>query len=277
MEKKDRQLENFKIYLKEQEKSKNTVDKYVGDARRFLRFARLERGEKPQKEHVMKYKEYLLEHYQVSSANSMIAALNCYLKFIGRGECCIQAFRIQRQIFRSEKRELNRREYQRLVEEAQRRGKGRLSGILQTIGATGIRISELNCITVEALGQRMARICSKGKIRIILLPESLVRMLRETVRRENMKKAIHFVEGTCVERIAKSGTCSGNTGGCRGVYQRENGRWRAAIGFQGKVYNLGTFQCFEDAVKARMDVEERMYAPFLDRYFRKKEEGDSGC
>lgn len=101
--------------------------------------------------------------------------------------------------------------------------------------------------------------------------------LRETVRRENMKKAIHFVEGTCVERIAKSGTCSGNTGGCRGVYQRENGRWRAAIGFQGKVYNLGTFQCFEDAVKARMDAEERMYAPFLDRYFRKKEEGDSGC
>ena len=72
---------------------------------------------------------------------------------------------------------------------------------------------------------------------------------------------------------------SGNTKscGCRGVYQRENGRWRAAIGFQGKVYNLGTFQCFEDAVKARMDAEERMYAPFLDRYFRKKEEGDSGC
>ena len=193
MEKKDRQLENFKIYLKEQEKSKNTVDKYVGDARRFLRFAGLERGEKPQKEHVMKYKEYLLEHYQVSSANSMIAALNCYLKFIGRGECCIQAFRIQRQIFRSEKRELNRREYQRLVEEAQRRGKGRLSGILQTISATGIRISELNCITVEALGQRMARICSKGKIRIILLPESLVRMLREYCREMRIQKGCIFI------------------------------------------------------------------------------------
>lgn len=95
--------------------------------------------------------------------------------------------------------------------------------------------------------------------------------LQEEQRRENMKKAIHFVEGTCVERIASRKTFSSNTTGHRGVYRRENNRWRASIGFQGKVYHLGTFASYEDAVKARLDAETRLYDPFLEKYAEEKE------
>lgn len=89
---------------------------------------------------------------------------------------------------------------------------------------------------------------------------------QKEVRRENMKKAIHFVEGTCVERISSRTTSSNNTSGHRGVYRRENNKWRAAIGFQGKLYNLGTFARYEDAVQARLDAEKRLYDPFLEQY-----------
>ncbi len=88
------------------------------------------------------------------------------------------------------------------------------------------------------------------------------------IRKENMKKAIHFVDGTCVERIASRRTCANNTSGHRGVYKRENNKWRAAIGFQGKVYNLGTFADYEDAVKARIDAEKNLYDVFLEKFSR---------
>ena len=90
--------------------------------------------------------------------------------------------------------------------------------------------------------------------------------LQEAQRKVNMKKTIHFMDGTCVERIACRKTFSNNTSGHRGVYRRENNRWRASIGFQGKSYNLGSFATYEEAVQARLDAEKRLYDPFLAKY-----------
>ena len=90
--------------------------------------------------------------------------------------------------------------------------------------------------------------------------------LQEAQRKVNMKKAIHFMDGTCVERIACRKTFSNNISGHRGVYRRENNRWRASIGFQGKSYNLGSFATYEEAVQARLDAEKRLYDPFLAKY-----------
>lgn len=90
--------------------------------------------------------------------------------------------------------------------------------------------------------------------------------LRNEQSRKNMRKAIHFADNTCVERIASRKTFSNNTSGHRGVYLRKNGTWRASIGFQGKVYNLGSFRDYEDAVQARLDAEKKYYDPFLEQY-----------
>lgn len=87
-----------------------------------------------------------------------------------------------------------------------------------------------------------------------------------------MKNAIHFVEGTCAERIASRKTFSNNTTGHRGVYRRKNGGWRASIGFQGKSHYLGSFQTYEEAVNARLAAEERLYDTFLEKLEREKSE-----
>ena len=90
--------------------------------------------------------------------------------------------------------------------------------------------------------------------------------LQAEQRKETVRKSIHFVEGTCIERIASRKNCANNTTGRRGVYRRGSGRWRAAIGFQGKIHYLGTFDRYEDAVQARLDAEKRLYDAFLERY-----------
>ncbi len=96
--------------------------------------------------------------------------------------------------------------------------------------------------------------------------------MQKEQRKKNMKTAIHFVDGTCVERIASQRTYANNTSGHRGVYRRENNRWRASIGFQGKMYNLGSFDRYEDAVEARLKAEQELYTPFLEQYGRERKE-----
>lgn len=96
--------------------------------------------------------------------------------------------------------------------------------------------------------------------------------LQEEQRKKNMETAIHFVDGTCVERIACRKTFANNTTGHRGVYRRENNRWRASIGFRGKVYSLGSFSRYEDAVEARLKAERQMYDSFLEEYEREMAE-----
>lgn len=151
---------NFEEFLKTEEKSKATIEKYVRDIRRFMLFSR----NLIDKKTVLEYKEKLRDEYAVSSANSMIAAINCFLKFIGRGECCIKQFRIQRRIYRREDRELTKNEYKRLVYAADKSGNERLSLILQTICATGIRVSELQYITTEAVERGEAYVTCKGTV-----------------------------------------------------------------------------------------------------------------
>lgn len=93
-------------------------------------------------------------------------------------------------------------------------------------------------------------------------------------RKANMAKAIHFVEGTCLERIASKKPAANNTSGRRGVYRRANNHWRASIHFQGKTYNLGTYERYEEAVAAREEAEKRLYAPLLARYQMAAEKRD---
>ena len=139
------------------------------------------------------YKEFLLKQYRTTSANSMLIAVNAYLHFIGKGDLKLQTVRVQRKIFMDEEKELTREEYGRLVQAAEREGKYRLCNIIQTIGATGIRISELQFVTVESLENRIVRIFSKGKERLVLLSCSLVGLLRDYCRKQRITRGSIFI------------------------------------------------------------------------------------
>lgn len=183
-------MERFESRLKEEEKSRATIEKYLRDAKAFAAFL----GDAPvTKDAVIRYKSLLSENYAVASANSMLAAVNSFLRFLECADCVVRTFKVQKAVFRSRELELSRNEYVRLVETAKRRGNRRLCLVMQTICATGIRISELPFVTVESLHTRRARVSLKGKTRTVILPMELCRELKRYVKSSGIQSGSVFV------------------------------------------------------------------------------------
>lgn len=169
---KEELLKEFKVFLESMERSKATVEKYMRDVGAFAR-------KYPQidKETVLRYKEEITENYKPASVNSMLAALNCFFRFMGWLDCLVKPLKIQRCAFCPEEKMLTREDFSKLVQTARTLKMQRLSLIMETQGATAIRISELKAVTVEAVKIGCAVIRCKGKIRNILLPTKLCRKL----------------------------------------------------------------------------------------------------
>lgn len=184
-------LETFRDSLTEEEKSPATIEKYVRDVKAFLDYV----GSSAEvcKEIVIRYKNDLLGQYAVASVNSMLAAVNCFFKHLGWYDCVVKSLKVQREAFRSHERELTRNEYYRLLKAAKNRGNERLYYVMQSICSTGIRISELKFITVEAVQNGQARVSLKGKTRTVLLPADLCRQLKGYVREKEIMSGSIFV------------------------------------------------------------------------------------
>ncbi|MBR3965132.1 MAG: tyrosine-type recombinase/integrase [Clostridia bacterium] len=181
---------DFENHLKLDEKSENTVKKYLRDIDAFARYAE---GREVTKSLVLDYKSALAEEYELSSANSMIAAVNAFFRFLGWGELCIKQFKIQRKAFCSEERELTKDEYFRLVNTAKQKGNERLNLILQTICGTGIRVSELRFITVEAVRKGEAVVSCKNKTRTVFIVRGLQKKLLNYAKRNRIATGCLFL------------------------------------------------------------------------------------
>ena len=168
-------LDGFAAVLRSAGRSPGTVEKYLRDVSAFAAWLD---GRTLTRETAAGWREDLLRRGRAPvTVNSMLSAVNRFLRFLGREDCRIAFLRVQRKIFRSQDRELTRAEYQKLLETARSLGQERLELLMETICSTGIRVSEVRYITVEAARQGRAEIRLKGKIRTILLPAKLCRKL----------------------------------------------------------------------------------------------------
>jgi len=181
---------NFKEYLIEEEKSENTIDKYIRD---ITFFAEWLCGGEVTKILALEYKKELLNKYAPASVNSVISSLNSFFSFMNWYDIRIKVLKIQRKIFSDKDREMTKTEYERLLTAAKNKNNKRLYYLIQTIASTGVRVSELRYITTSAVHSGQAVINCKGKIRIVILPKELCRMLKEYIRVNNIKKGSVFV------------------------------------------------------------------------------------
>lgn len=183
-------MDDFKNYLYEEEKSSNTVEKYLRDVRFFANWT----GKKAiEKSDVLEYKKQLCEEYAPKSVNSMLSSINAFFTFLGWYELKVKTLKIQRQIFLDKEKELTKSEYERLLSSAKNKSNERLYLLMQTLGSTGIRISELKYITVEAVKHQSVSIHSKGKLRTVFLPVQLCRMLKKFADKMNIDSGAVFV------------------------------------------------------------------------------------
>ncbi len=191
--------EAFGFQLMLEEKSRSTRNQYHRDVSGFVSWIQ----ERPlTKQETIHYKEVLAQRYQPSSINTKIAALNGFFRFIGREDVKIKQLRIQRRPYSARDRELTKAEYMRLVDAAEKRKNNKLSLLVQTICGTGIRVSELSYITVEALNQGEATIRLKGKTRVILLSGKIRNRLLKHAKKAGIKTGPVFVtrSGTPMNR-----------------------------------------------------------------------------
>lgn len=186
----EEKLEAYIRHLKQEERRPATYTMYEREIRRFLRFA----GSRPlSKELVIEYKEKLQSSYQTASVNVKLAALNGFFRFAGKEEWRVRQLKVQKNAYCPRERELTKAEYRHLVELAGKKGDERLALLLETICGTGIRVSELPFITVEAAARGEAVVRMKGKIRVVFLTEKLCSLLKGYAHRRKIGSGPVFV------------------------------------------------------------------------------------
>ena len=183
-------VEDFEEYLWERENASATVEKYVRDVKNFFRF--LDGNCIVTRKRILEYKEWLMENYSVSSANSMLVALNQFLIFLEKGKMRVKQIKVQPQAFQEAEREMNKEEFTRLVRTARADRKEQLALIMETLCATGIRISELKFFRVENIRNGMVKVWNKGKYRLVVLTESIRKKLLLYISKHKIRSGAVF-------------------------------------------------------------------------------------
>ena len=186
-------IAEFKEHLILEERSKITVEKYIRDVKAFAKYTQ---NSAITKETVIAYKKHLQENYAVRSVNSMLASINSLFAFLGWHDLRVKSLKLQQQVFCPEEKELTKAEYARLCRTAERKHNERLNLILQTICGTGIRVSELQYITVEAAKNGEAVVNCKAKTRSVFIVKELKQKLLRYAAEQNIKNGMIFVTRT---------------------------------------------------------------------------------
>lgn len=195
----DKLINQFIKYLQEQEKSQSTIVSYK---RELFSLQMFFDDSSLNKDSLLGYKTIITKQYKPSTCNVSISAINCFLKYINRQDLFLKPLKIQKTIFEPAEKELTKKDYNKLIKAALINGDERTALAIQTICATGIRVSELKYITTESLKNGQAHVYNKGKNRVIFIPKSLIQMLKKYVINHNIASGPIFVtrSGKCLDR-----------------------------------------------------------------------------
>lgn len=184
------QITEYKTHLINEEKATATIEKYIRDIIAFYEWLS---GRELTKELALCYKAELMKEYAPASINSILASLNGFFAYNNWHKLKIKNLKIQRKIFCQSEKELTKSEYERLLQAAKNKKNEKLYLIMQTICATGIRVSELCYISAETVNQGYAEVKLKGKIRMIFLNKDLCRILKKYMNKQGITKGSVFV------------------------------------------------------------------------------------
>ncbi len=188
-----KRINSFENYLYEQEKSDATIEKYIRDVIYFKKWLTTDEFTKRD---VLEYKKHLIKNYAPKSVNSVLSSLNSFFEYNRWYDLKVKTIKIQRQMFADNGKEITKSEYERLLLAASKKSNKRLYYLMQTICSTGIRVSELKYITVEAVRKKQAVIDLKGKMRVVILPSQLCAILKKYIEKEKIKGGSVFVTKT---------------------------------------------------------------------------------
>ena len=183
-----RNIKRYEDYLKNEEKADATIRKYLHEVEQLLAY--MDKAE-ISKAAILQYRRYLSSQYKAGTVNGKLSAIHSYLEFMNLDMCKVKFLKVQKKAYIDEERELTEQDYRRLLDSAGRMGKSQLYYLMMVLYSTGIRISELPYVTVEAVCQGKTEIYMKGKCRLIIFPKNLIKKLKELIRNEKIKSGRH--------------------------------------------------------------------------------------
>lgn len=161
-------IKKFEQWLFEQEKSENTIDSYIYSVKNFFNYYTV-----LNKSNLIDWKRRLVneECKSFKTANNRIAGVNSYCEFIGKSDCKIKQYKIQKKL--SADNVISLRQYNKLLQCLKDDNNMRWYLIVKTLGMTGVRCSEVLQIKIEDFENGFSIIYNKGKNRKVYLPNSL--------------------------------------------------------------------------------------------------------
>ena len=160
-------MEHFQEYLKQHNKSDNTISAYTNAVRQYFQLhPDLTLSE------LQLYKVFLLEHYKPQTVNQRIRALNCYLEYCNQLSVHLPMIRIQQKMYLE--RIISQGDYEYLKRRLWEDEEFSYYYIIRYMAATGVRVSELVKFTIEDVQAGYKDLYSKGnKMRRIYIPAAL--------------------------------------------------------------------------------------------------------
>ena len=186
-------LQEFISHLKREEYAANSVRSYHADILGLIEYLNC-RGElcSPlQKEMLIEYKKSLQNRLSPSSVNRNIAAINKFLQFLDLDDFKLKTLKIQE--YTTADNELTESEFNELLKTSFNIGKNKIALIMLTLVCTGIRIGELQFITLRAAEVGKAVINNKGTIRTVVIHTELRQYLLRYCRENDIKSGAVFI------------------------------------------------------------------------------------
>lgn len=180
-------LEEFELYLRNQNKAENTIHVYLYAVEQFLTLYK-----EMDYDHLQLYKCYLLERYKPQTVNLRIRALNCYMEFLDSGQTRLVMIRTQQKPFLENV--ISQADYEYLKNCLLRDGNLLYYYVIRFMAATGVRVSELVQFRVEHVKKGQMDIYSKdNKIRRVYIPRSLKTDAELWIKRAGRTKGFLFL------------------------------------------------------------------------------------
>ena len=182
-------IELFADHLLRLERTRSTIAQYRRTLQALSRF--LNPDKTLDKESLLAWKRISAETKSARTTNCIIAAINAYLDFACAEHLKLKTIKVQRKVF--SEYELTEQEFRALVSQAHRIGDEQTAVLLTTMSGSGVRVSEVQFLTVEAAHQRMATISLKGKTRHIPLGKKVCTELLRFAKRHHITSGPIFL------------------------------------------------------------------------------------
>lgn len=179
------EIKAYEKELQKQELASNTIKKYLRELNNLIKYLDAN-NLKLDKDSLIDYKDKLEDEYKPNTVNNKIIILNKYLAYQGLDSFKLK--QVKQQVNHNTDNVMTDTDFNRILRQAEQKGTSRDKVMLLSLYYTGLRVSELESLTVESVKKGYITVKNKGKIRKVPIAKKLDKELKAYVKEQGIEK-----------------------------------------------------------------------------------------